>query len=456
VINSTGVADLNAFLASNTARVFLSAQRLVDTRILETEEAHRAIETLHNIGSGINATDIGMLVEHEKVPFPSYPYEWSPEMLFAAACLTLDLADALLAEGLGPKDATPYNIMYRGPGPVFIDILSFERRLPGDTRWLPYGQFVRTFLIPLLLNKYFGISLRQIFTTDREGIEPEDVYRLCGFIRRLMPPFLTLVTVPTWLGARHDQDNKALYQRRVLAHSEKAEFILASLFRHLRRVTRKLQPDASRQSTWSNYSSSASHYSAPAAAVKRAFIEDVMAEIQPRNVLDIGCNAGDFSTIAAQRGAQVVAIDCDPVVVDRVWYRVASERLAVLPLVVNISHPSPGIGWRNRECLSFLERARGAFDAVLMLAVLHHLLVTDRIPLPDIIDLAAELTTDALVIEFIGREDVMFRRLVRGREALFSSVAPELFEMACRRHFVIVRSQDLPEMSRTLYFLRRR
>jgi hypothetical protein len=124
--------------------------------------------------------------------------------------------------------------------------------------------------------------------------------------------------------------------------------------------------------------------------------------------------------------------------------------------VVDLGRPTPDVGWRNRECPGFLARARGAFDAVLMLAVLHHLLVTERVPLDEIVDLTADLTTDVLVIEFVGPDDPMFRRLARGRDELFSSLTTERFQAAVGRRFDILRSQRLEGASRWLYLLRRR
>ena len=168
-----------------------------------------------------------------------------------------------------------------------------------------------------------------------------------------------------------------------------------------------------------------------------------------------------FSTLiglalAAKAGASVVALDYDPVVLGQVWRQARAEQLNILPLAVNLTRPTPATGWRNRECSSFLDRARGHFDAVFMLAVVHHMLVTERIPLPDILDLAAELTRDLLVVEFIGPGDSMFQKLTRGREELHKDLSHELFENLCRERFEIVRIQHLESTTRWLYLLRKR
>jgi len=162
-----------------------------------------------------------------------------------------------------------------------------------------------------------------------------------------------------------------------------------------------------------------------------------------------------FSALVASKGANVVAIDQDPEVVGALWRRAAAENLTILPLVVNLARPTPAVGWRNEECPSFLDRTRGAFDTVLMLAVLHHMLVVEQIPLEAILELVAQLTSEYLLIEFVSPEDPMFRRLVRGRAELFAHLSKELFESTARRWFEIVRAEDLLA-TRSIYLLRKR
>ncbi len=453
VVKDEGLRDLRTFLASKAGRKLMAAGKVVRTEFLDPESdpvyASPDVRALRDAAPG------ALAVEHERIPFQSYPYEWPPELLHAAGRLTLDLATAVLADGFGLKDGTPYNVLFHGPTPVFVDLLSFEQRDPGDPIWLPYAQFVRTFILPLMVTKYFGISLEQMLTTRRDGLEPDEVYALCGPLQKWRPPFLTLVSLPALLAKKHDQDDTSIYQKKHWDNAEKARFFLESLFRRLGRTLDRLQPRAGKQSTWSDYASTNNNYTESHFTAKHEFVDQAMAELGSARVLDVGCNTGHFSAIAAKRGARVVGIDYDPVVVGETWRRATAEKLDILPLVVNLTRPTPGIGWRNQECPGFIDRARGAFDAVLMLAVVHHMLVTERIPLPDIIDLAAELTTDALVVEFIAPQDSMFRRIVRGREHLFEDLTPEVFETTCRRRFRIVRTQHLEGTSRWLYLLRK-
>lgn len=455
IVNAIGASDMDAFFESAAAREFLESRRIAGTRRLTAEETRRLLEDrrVRQLNDAISGQ---ILLEHERIDFPSFPYEWPPEMLHAAAALTLDLAQALLRDGLGLKDATPYNVLFRGPEPMFIDVLSFERRDAGDPTWLPYAQFVRTFLLPLLANRHFGIALDQILTTRREGLEPEEVYRWLTPLERIRPGFLSLVTMPAWLGSKQSPDDQKIYRKKHLSDPEKARYILGSILKGLRRSLNRLEPKTGSTSSWTGYMDTNNNYSADHFAAKEKFVAEALAEFGPRRVLDAGCNTGHFSALAARAGASVVAIDYDPVVLGPVWRQARAEKLDILPLAVNLTRPTPGTGWRNRECSSFLDRARGHFDAVLMLAVIHHMLVTERVPLPDILELAAELTKDILIVEFIAPEDSMFRRLTRGREELHKDLDHRLFENLCRERFAIIRTQHVESSSRWLYLLRKR
>jgi SAM-dependent methyltransferase len=455
IVTPAGKEDLDAFLASRAARRFLEQRRIVETNELPDAE-QRAILAGAGLEERFGALETCVVVEHERIPFPSFPYEWPPAMLHACGELMLDLAQSLLEDGLGLKDGTPYNVLFRGPDPVFVDLLSFERRDPRDPTWLAYAQFLRTVLLPLAANKFFGIPVDQALLTRRDGLEPEEVYRWTSAFRRIRPPLLGLVSLPAWLGSRRSVDDATLYRRKLLDDPEKARFILQSLFRRLRRQLNAVAPRAGASSAWSDYMSGNNNYRAGEFQAKEHFVEQALNQCSPASVLDVGCNTGHFSAMAARAGARVVAIDYDPVVLNGLWRRARAERLNILPLVVNLTRPTPAVGWRNKEGASFLDRARGGFDAVLMLAVIHHMLVTERIPLDEILSQAAELTTRWLVVEFIGPEDSMFRRLTRGREELHRGLDAQVFEKTAARWFELVRSEPIGGAHRRLYLLRRR
>ncbi len=437
-------AALIQFTESALGQQLVTGGGLIATRRLSDAEREQALPGSHSL-----------VVEHPAIPFPSYPYEWSPEMLLAAGQATLGLALKLLDQDLGLKDASAHNVLFDSGRPVFVDVLSVERRQPGDSRWLPYAQFQRHFVLPLLASKYFGMSLPQTLLCGRDGLEPESLYPMVGVLRRLLPPFLGLVSLPTWLGQRRRGYDPGLYKHTPSADIERARFVFASTLAHLKRQLNAGAPNRSPVSTWSNYMQSKT-YSDTAFETKTRFVKEALTEVEPKWVLDVGCNTGHFSRLAAGAGARVVAIDIDPAVVDAVYRGASTDRLEILPLNVDLSLPTPAVGWRNQERPSFLDRARGRFDLVLALAVLHHMLVTDRVPLDDALACLAELTRDAAVIEFVEPGDEMFRQLARGRDELFKDLTRERFEQACARHFDIIRSEGPLNGTRWLYFVRLR
>jgi SAM-dependent methyltransferase len=394
-----------------------------------------------------------LLLSHEVVPFASFPAEWPPEMLQAAAALTLKLAEAGLPHGIGLKDATPYNVLFRGARPVFIDFLSFEERDPCDPVWLAQAQFMRSFLLPLLAATRLRLPLASTYLSRRDGLEPADCYRMLTPRQRLTPPFLGKVSLPVWLSGRAEAQGDAIYRPRRLSSAEKARFVLGAQFRGLARdVGRALSAGTTAESTWSDYCRTCT-YDEHTFAQKSSFVERFLAQARPGQVLDAGCNTGHFSRLAALQGARVVALDQDPAVVGSLWRAAHAEGLDILPLVVDLARPTPALGWNNAETPSFLERARGAFDAVFMLALMHHLVVGDQIPLPEVFALAAQLTRRHLVIEYVAPDDPQFKRISRGRDALYRGLTVEHFESVAAESFRILESSTTGNHGRRLYIM---
>jgi len=453
LVKKDGVQDLTAFLGSRTAGTFTQTGRLAATQILDPAQA---ASILSDIAPGSKLDSPELVLEHETIPFQSYPYEWPFEMLRAAALLTLDLAESALKEGIGLKDAAPYNVLFRGPDAVFVDLLSFEKRNASDPIWLACGQFERTFLIPLLSSAELDLPLEMLLLTKRDGLYPRDAYGIFGPAKRLKPAVLSSVTMPALLEHRKNPRDFESDAKRLACRAEKAEFILAALFRRLRKSINRISTPKGRASRWSFYMLDKESYREEQFEEKERFVAEALTEFKPRKVLDIGCNTGHFSRIAAREGASVVAIDSDTRVIGKLWESAAVDHLDILPLVVNIAQPSPPMGWRNKEMPSFLERAKGNFDAVFMLAVIHHLLVTDRIPLHEILDLIAELTSKVAVLEFVSSNDPMFRGIANVNQSLYVDVTNDKFERACRERFDIVRSLRLSSSERWLYLLRRK
>ena len=429
-----------SFLDSATNRECVERGELCDSRILSPGEVAEIDR---------NLPPDALLVEHSRLTFPNYPYEWAPPMLHAAAALSLHLAEDAHRNGFEMKDATPFNVMFEDARPIFIDMLSFQTPAAKERVWRPYAQFVRTFLYPLLAARYFGLQLNEIFTVHREGLETARMRQLASPLRLLSQPFLELVTIPSFTPA-----SSQAYQPRPSTDAAEAEFIQQGLLRHLRKLLNKIQPALASKHGKAAYVEHDIPYAESEFTAKQKLITDVFVRHGARSVLDIGCNTGHFSCLAARHGAKVVAIDSDQNCIANLWKTVRSSGLTVLPLVVDLARPTPSLGWHNQEGESFLDRARGRFDCVLMLGLLHHLLVTERTPLDMILNLAAELTTSLVIIEWVDPTDPQFQSIARGRQHLHT-LSTAGFEAEARRHFEIL-SQSSVNKTRSIYVLKKR
>ena len=391
-----------------------------------------------------------LILGHQRIDFPTYPWEWTPDQWHAAAELTLNLCEEAIADGWILKDATPLNILFDGPNPVLVDVLSAERRNPGQPVWMAYAQFVRTFLLPLMARQRFGWPLQSVLNR-RDGYEPDDLYPHLSLRQRWQYPFRSLVTLPVLLNRRQNKniDRQPDYHREVSA--EVADAMLHHTLRSLRKALKALRcsPQASR---WSSYTKTAAHYSEQDHDAKMQFVKAELALCSPRHVLDVGANTGRYSRLAASLGASVVAWDSDTEATSENWRLARDQQLNILPLVADFARPTPAVGWCNQESLSLIERSEQRFDCILMLGILHHLLLSDQIPLAMIAELTARITRRWLLIEWIPATDSQFISLCRGREALYSHLSQDAFLQAFSKHFTVRKQSGLPNQ-RTLWML---
>jgi SAM-dependent methyltransferase len=206
-------------------------------------------------------------------------------------------------------------------------------------------------------------------------------------------------------------------------------------------------------SHWASYHRTNSYGDASEKA-KMKYVGGIFKRINIQRVLDIGCNTGVYSKIAAANGADVVAIDSDHDCIDVLYKDVRNSGAHILPLCVDISSPSPSIGWLNKERKSFLERAD--FDCVLSLALIHHLLISGRHPLPQIVDLMSDLTQKYLITEYIGDNDSMFKQLMLNRKETYEFYDLEYFKKEHLVKFNILDELALPEMDRRLFLMEKK
>jgi ribosomal protein L11 methylase PrmA len=387
-------------------------------------------------------------LQHPKLPFISYPYEWCFTALKRAALLHLDIQMRCLEQDVSLSDASAYNIQFLGPKPIFIDSLSFRRYHEGEF-WIGHKQFCEQFLNALLLRALLGVPHNAWYRGGLEGIPTAELSRLLPLRRKLSWNVLTNVVMP------------ASFQRTATGGSDPklpadARFPRTAMQRMLERLRKwisTLQPADRGKTVWGDYARETS-YAADETERKRALIAEFAASVRPRMVWDIGCNTGDYAKAALDAGAgYAVGFDFDQGALDAAFVRAERGGLNFLPLFLDLANPTPSQGWGERECRGLTDRASA--DAILALALVHHLAIGRNIPLDEVVAWLVSLAPNG-VVEFVPKSDPMVQQLLRLREDIFDDYTEEMFSAHLQTRAEIVRLVDVSATGRRLFWFARR
>lgn len=423
-INQAGRADHEKFMASGLYDALVRDQLIV---------AHTTVS-----GPPLTA-DGWQVIQPERLPFVSYPYEWSFSQLRDAALLTLKIAERALDHGLQLKDASAYNILFHGCRPVFIDTLSFAAYRAGEP-WPAYRQFCQHFLAPLTLMAYRDIRLGLMLRDHIDGIPLDLAAKLLPLRARLRPSLAAHLVLHARSQRRHADDSAR-------PRGTVNEFQLRALLDNLTGTITSLSWEP-RGTEWSDYYAD-TNYSAAARAAKETTVAGWLAGIKPGSVLDLGANDGRYSRLAVATGAFTIAADADPAAVEKSYRqgRAAGES-NLLPLVIDLANPSPALGWAHEERDALL--ARGPADCLLALALVHHLALGNNLPLDRIAGFFAAAGRQ-LIVEFVPKDDSQAQRLLGTRGDIFPAYTEDHFRAAFARHFTLASRVTIPDSSRTLW-----
>jgi ribosomal protein L11 methylase PrmA len=400
-------------------------------------------------------TDTGLtedayrILRPEQLPFISYPYEWCFSQLRDAALATLAIQKEALRFGMSLKDASAYNIQFRAGRPVLIDTLSFEKYEEGRP-WAAYRQFCQHFLAPLALMSQTDIRLAQLLRTNIDGIPLDLASRLLPRSTWLDPGLLTHVHLHGAAQKRYGGQPA----RSSTGPGRMGRTALLGLIDSLEGAVRRQRWKPS-GTTWAKYYSQ-TNYSDQAMEGKRRLVAEMLDAVapQPRTVWDLGANTGVFSRIASERGAQTIAWDIDPAAVEKNYLECrAAGETHLLPLLEDLTNPSPDLGWALQERRSLMRR--GPADLVLALALVHHLAIGNNVPLGHVARFLQTLGA-WLIVEFVPKSDSQVQRLLASREDIFSGYSQANFETEFGPFFEIVRAAVVPDSERTLYLMRGR
>jgi ribosomal protein L11 methylase PrmA len=387
------------------------------------------------------------VVEHPKVPFISYPYEWSFGELKAAALHHLDLQLFLFGKGAVLSDATAYNVQFIGSKPVFIDLLSVRPYREGEF-WLGHRQFCEQFLNPLLLQSVLGIAHNTWYRGNMEGIPTADLARALPLRSRFSWNTLSQVILQAKLQSRATsapaESIKEAQNKRTLSRTA-----YEGMLRQMRNWIAKLHPADTGKTVWGDYAKD-NTYTSDEAREKRAFIAEYAAATRPGIMIDIGCNTGDYSVAALEGGASyVVGFDFDQRALDLAFSRSQAGNLNYLPLWLDASNPSPSQGWMQAERTGFADRAR--VDGMVALAFEHHLAIAKNVPLPQVVDWLVDIAPTG-VIEFVPKDDPTVKTMLALREDIFDDYSLETFSNRLTARARIVKQKTVSSTGRTLFF----
>lgn len=431
-VSAMGAASFEAVWQSNVLHAMAEQKRLVASEKIDIAEC-----------ASLNISAEHLLL-HPTLPYITYPYEWSFSALRSAALAHLDLQLELLKRGFVLSDASAFNMQLDGAHPLHIDVLSVMPYADGDA-WGGYRQFLQHFLNPLVLESYTGVSFSSFFRASLDGVSSQDLFRLLPWYRWIRPGLLLHVAMTAW-GEQFYHMQKKGGAGAAPAKLPKSRY--QHLLQHLRQIIDGLPSPHHRNSAWSRYSNTTS-YSEEEARVKKQVVGRFVKEQQPQLLLDVGCNKGDFSLHALESGAaRVVGVDADRAAIDVAFQRSQAAKLAFTPLVLDLTNPSPSQGWSSTERTGFTQRIKA--DAIIVLALIHHLCIGKNVPLAKAVEFLVSLAPCG-IIEFIPKSDPQIIELLRYRQDIFPDYSLENFRNLLLGHAHIIKETTISETGRVLF-----
>ncbi len=388
------------------------------------------------------------IIKPEHIPYISYPYEWSFSQLKDAALLTLKIQKMALAKELSLKDASAYNIQFLKGKPVFIDTLSFEKYKDGP--WVAYKQFCQHFLAPLALKVYCDRRMAQLLRTNIDGIPLDLASKLLP--RRSWLNFSLMAHLHLHAKMQSKYSDAAREETKTSTKLSMNKSKLVAMIDQLESCVKRLKW-SQEKTEWGDYYAD-TNYQDESMSHKRELVATYLQKVDAAHglrVIDMGANNGEFSRIAANYAEVVVSQDIDEVAVEKNYlFSQHQKETKILPLLQDLVNPSPAIGWANQERMSLCER--GGVDVVMALALIHHIAISNNVPLSHIAHFFARMGRN-LVIEFVPKEDSQVERLLATREDIFPNYTQAGFEAAFAEYFNVQESTPVKGTKRTLYLM---
>ena len=395
-----------------------------------------------DVDMSVKSLDGFKIIKPEKIQFISYPYEWSFSQFRDAAILTLEIQKIALKHNMILKDASSYNIQFKNNHPIFIDSLSFEEYVEGLT-WNVYGQFCRHFVAPIALMSNKDIRLQQLLRIHIDGIPLDLASKLLPI--KTLAMFSLISHIHFHSKSEKKYSSKKINVKKINMKRRSFEGLIESLLSGIKKSKLKLE-----DTEWGDYYDD-TNYTNESFNKKQKIVKEFLNLSNPDVVWDLGSNTGIFSRIASETCSTVISFDIDPLAIEKNYLYLKNKNIKnILPLLMDLANPSGNIGWDNNERMSLINR--GPTDMILALALIHHLVITNNIPLDRLVNFFQKLTR-YLIIEFMPKEDSQISRLLVSREDIFKNYDKQNFENEFSKKFNIIKTVNIKNTLRTLYLM---
>lgn len=427
MINEVGLDDYEELLSSGLYQELVNQSMLISHKEIKNNEIDKKV------------------IQPDIVPFISYPYEWSLSQLKDAALLTLKIQKIALSHGMSLKDASAYNIQFLGSRPIFIDTLSFEKYIDGSP-WKAYKQFCQHFLAPLALMHYVNVDLSKLLVMNIDGIPLDIAYKMLPKKAKLRPSITLHLGVHSRTQKKYSKETNTK-ERKVSKNAQ------IGIIENLEKLVKTFKLNIS-DTEWGEYYTF-TNYKDKSFLQKQKLVSEYVKLAKTKNAIDLGSNNGLFSRVVAKTANVVISADIDPIAVEANYVQAKKDNdTKIIPIKYDLVNPSPNIGWANEERKNLIARLNSN-DTVLALALVHHLAISNNIPLERIFELFSKMGKN-LIIEFVPKEDSQVKILLSTRKDIFPNYTIAGFEKAARRYYKIVNKDNIPDTKRILYLYKKK
>jgi 23S rRNA U2552 (ribose-2'-O)-methylase RlmE/FtsJ len=289
------------------------------------------------------------------------------------------------------------------------------------------------------------IRLNQLLKCYLDGIPLDLASRLLPFKTKLR--FSLLMHIHLHAKAQKKYGGKGSASKNIQIKKSNLIALTDSLIAVVKKqLLKKQDTEWGKYYTFTNYSASAFHH-------KKEIIAGFLKNANTRTLWDLGANTGEFTQVASKSGINCIAFDIDPMAIETYYNNIKQEKITnVLPLIMDLTNPTPPTGWNNKERMSFSERPHP--DTILALALIHHLAIPNNLPLKRVAEFLSELCQH-LVIEFVPKADSQVKKLLESRRDVFTGYNEENFEKEFSKFFTIIARERIRDSVRVLYLMKK-